>query len=227
MEYSLTYNACAPKDLINSNFSGDLNSVQFSRSVVSDSLRPHEPQHTRPPCPSPTPGVHPNPCPLSRWCHPTISSSVVPCSSCLQSFPASGSFLITRWPHNSSPRFLPKLVETRYLNRYLYTRVHCSIIHRCWKVDGSFSFSSQPMPNPALTVASLLKSCLYSNTGVLTHFSSRLNLSYDQKSDLFTHFFSIPSLLAIIDLFYEFGFLFQIPYISEIIWYFLSLTYLA
>ena len=67
-------------------------SVQFSRSVVSYSLRPHEPQHTRPPCP-PNPGVHPNSCPLSQRCHPTISSSVVPFSSCLQSFPASGSFL--------------------------------------------------------------------------------------------------------------------------------------
>ena len=59
---------------------------------MSDSLQPYEPQHARPPCPSPTPGVHPNPCPLSRWCHPTISSSVVPFSSCPQSFPASGSF---------------------------------------------------------------------------------------------------------------------------------------
>ena len=56
-------------------------------------LWPHEPQHTRPPCPSPTPGVHPNPCPLCWWCHPTISSSVVPFSSCPQSFPASGSLL--------------------------------------------------------------------------------------------------------------------------------------
>ena len=71
-------------------------SVQFSRSVVSDSLRPHEPQHTRPLCPSPTPGVHPNPCPLSRWCHPTISSSVVSFSSCPQSFPASGSFQMSQ-----------------------------------------------------------------------------------------------------------------------------------
>ena len=53
-------------------------SVQFSCSVVSGSFQPHEPQHARPPCPSPTPGVHPNPCPSSRWCHPTISSSVVP-----------------------------------------------------------------------------------------------------------------------------------------------------
>ena len=71
----------------------DLNvSVQFSRSVVSNSLRPHGPQHATPPCPSPTPGAHPNPCPLSRWCHPTISSSVVPFCFWLQSFPASGSF---------------------------------------------------------------------------------------------------------------------------------------
>ena len=66
--------------------------LQFSRSVVSNSLRPHEAQHTRPPCPLPTSGVHPNPCPSSWWCHPTISSSVVPFSSCPQSLPASGSF---------------------------------------------------------------------------------------------------------------------------------------
>ena len=69
--------------------------VQFSRSVVSDSLRPHELQHARPPCPSPAPRVHPNPCPLSRWCHPTIPSSVVSFSSCSQSFPASGSFQVS------------------------------------------------------------------------------------------------------------------------------------
>ena len=67
-----------------------LSSLQFSRSVVSDSLGPHEPQHTRPHCPSPSPRVHPNPCPSSQWCHPTISSSVIP--FCPQSFPASGSF---------------------------------------------------------------------------------------------------------------------------------------
>ena len=71
-------------------------SVQFSHSAVSDSLRPHESQHTRPPCPSPTPGVQPNSCPLSRWCHPTISSSVVP-YSCLQYFPALGSFLMSQF----------------------------------------------------------------------------------------------------------------------------------
>ena len=66
-----------------------LNSIQFS-SV--DSLRPHELQHTRPPCPSPTPGVHPNPCPSSWWCHPTISSTVIPFSSCPLIFSSSGSF---------------------------------------------------------------------------------------------------------------------------------------
>ena len=73
-----------------------ISSVQFSRSVVSDSLRPREPQHARSPCPSPTPGVHPNPCPLSWWCHPTISSSVIPFSSCPQSFSASGSFQMSQ-----------------------------------------------------------------------------------------------------------------------------------
>ena len=66
-------------------------SVLFSCSVMSDSLWPHEPQHARPPCPSPTPRVHPNSCPSSRWCHPTSSSSVVPFSSCPQSLPASRS----------------------------------------------------------------------------------------------------------------------------------------
>ena len=72
------------------------NSVQFIRSVVSNSLWPHEPQDARPPCPSSTPTVHPNLCPLSQWCHPTISASVIPFSSCPQSFPASGSFQMSQ-----------------------------------------------------------------------------------------------------------------------------------
>ena len=70
--------------------------VHFSHSVVSDSLRPHELQHARPPCPSPTPWVYPNPCPSSLWCHPAISSSVIPFSSCPQSLPASGSFPVSQ-----------------------------------------------------------------------------------------------------------------------------------
>ena len=73
-----------------------LSSAQFSCSVVSDSLRPHGLQQSRPPCLSPTPGVHSNSCPLSWWCHPTISSSVIPFSSCLQSFPTSGSFQMSQ-----------------------------------------------------------------------------------------------------------------------------------
>ena len=74
-----------------------LSSVQFSRSVVFDSLQPHEPQHARPPCLSPTPGAYSNSCPLSWWCNPTISSFVVPFSSCLQYFPALGSFPMSQF----------------------------------------------------------------------------------------------------------------------------------
>ena len=72
-------------------------SVQFSRSVVSDSLWPHGPQHSRLPCPSPTPRAYSDSCPFSWWCHPTISSSVVPFSSCFQSFPVSGSFPMSQF----------------------------------------------------------------------------------------------------------------------------------
>ena len=72
-------------------------SVHFSHTVMSDSLQPCRLQHARPPCPSPTPKVYPNSCPLSRWCHPTISSSVIPFPSSLQSFPASGSFSMSQF----------------------------------------------------------------------------------------------------------------------------------
>ena len=73
-----------------------MHSVQFSLLVMSDSLRPHGPQHARPPCPSPTPGVYPDPCPSSWWCHTTISSFVIPFFSYPQSFPASGSFQMSQ-----------------------------------------------------------------------------------------------------------------------------------
>ena len=91
-------------------------SVQFSRSVVSESLRPHESQHARPPCPSPTPRVHSDSRPSSQWCHPAISSSVIPVSSCPQSLPASESFPMSQlfaWGGQSTgvsalASFLPK-----------------------------------------------------------------------------------------------------------------------
>ena len=91
-------------------------SVQFSHSGVSNYMWPHESQHTRPPCTSPTPGVHPNSCPLSQRCHPAISSSIVPFSSCPQSLPASGSFPMSQlfaWCGQSTgvsalASFLPK-----------------------------------------------------------------------------------------------------------------------
>ena len=75
----------------------NISSVQFSRSIVSDSLWSHGLEHARPPCPPPTPIVYSKSSPLSQWCHPTISSSVVPFSSCLQSFPASGSFPMSQF----------------------------------------------------------------------------------------------------------------------------------
>ena len=78
-----------------------LSSVQFCCSVMSDFLQPHGAQHTRPPCLSPTPGVYSNSCPLSQWCHPTISSSIFPFSSRLQSFPALGSFQMSRFFESS------------------------------------------------------------------------------------------------------------------------------
>ena len=97
-----------------------VSSVQFSRSVVSDSLRPHESQHTRPPCPSPTPGVHSNSRPSSWWCHPAISSSAVPFSSCSQSLPvfSNESTLHMRWPKSWSlalASFLPRTHRTDLL----------------------------------------------------------------------------------------------------------------
>ena len=96
-------------------------SIQFSRSVVSDCLQPHESQHARPPCPSPTPRVHSNSCPSSWWCHPAISSSVIPFSSCPQSLPTSESFPMSQlftWGGQSIgvsalSSFLPKNTQGR------------------------------------------------------------------------------------------------------------------
>ena len=98
-------------------------SVQFSRSVVSDSLLPHELQHARPPCPSPTPGVHSNSRPSSRWCHPAISSSVVPFSSCPQSLLASESFPMSQLLHEVAKVLELLLPNTSFVSEaglYLY-----------------------------------------------------------------------------------------------------------
>ena len=83
----------------------DLSSVQFRHSVMSDFLWPHKSQHARPPCPIPTPGVHINSCASSPWCHPTISSSVIPFSSCPESLPASGSFPVSQLFHMRWPKY--------------------------------------------------------------------------------------------------------------------------
>ena len=93
--------------------------TQFSRSVVSDSLRPHESQHARPPCPSPTTRVYSNSCPSSRWCHPAISSSVVPFSF-PQTLPASGSFPVSQllaWGHTESTLIQHEFIEDLPFNR--------------------------------------------------------------------------------------------------------------
>ena len=100
-----------------------LSSVQFSRWVMSDSLWPHELEHTRPPCPSPTPGVHLNSRPSSRWCHPAISSSVVPFSSCPQSLPASESFPMSQLLHEVAKVLELLLPNTSFVSEaglYLY-----------------------------------------------------------------------------------------------------------
>ena len=101
---SLVWFPLMPRMYINNQTFGSKNSivllysVQLSCSVVSNPLWPHEPQHARPPCSSLASGVHPNPCPSSQWCHPTISSSVITFSSCFQSFPAQGLF---KWVSSS------------------------------------------------------------------------------------------------------------------------------
>ena len=108
-------------------------SIQFSRSVMSDSLQHYEPQHARPPCPSPTPGVYPNPCPLSWWCNPTISSSVFPFSSCSQSVPVSGSFPMSQLFSSGGQSILG-----------LLAKIKGSIFPFRWPKFWSFSFSISP-----------------------------------------------------------------------------------
>ena len=106
------------------NHRANSHSVQFSHSVVSDSLQPHGLQHARPPCPSPTPGVHSNSCPLSRWCHPAISSSVIPFSSCLQSVPPSGSFQMSQFFASGGQSIIGYLFYIDIVNFHVTLSIH-------------------------------------------------------------------------------------------------------
>ena len=134
--------------------------VQFSHSVVSHSLQPHGLQHSRPPCPSPTPGVYSNSFPLSRWCHPTISSSVVPFSCCLQSLPASESFPMSQFftsggqsiGVSASASILPKNIQDWFPLGW----------------TGWISLESSPMPQ-FKSINSLALSFLYSPTLTSIH----------------------------------------------------------
>ena len=143
-----------------------VSSVQFSHSVVYDSLWPHEPQHARPPCPSPTPGVHPNPCSLSRWCHPTILSSVVPFSSCPQSFPASGSFQMSQF---FTPGGQSIGVSASILVLPINTQDWSPLGWTCWiSLQSKDSQESSPIPQLKNINSSVL-SFLYSATLTSIH----------------------------------------------------------
>ena len=154
-------------------------SVQFSHSVVSDSLRPHKLQHARPPCPSPTPGVYPDSCPLSLWCHLTISSSVVPFSSCLQSSQHQGLF---KWV--SSLHQVAKILEFQLQHQSLQWTPRIDLLQDglggspCSPRDSPESF-----PTPQFkSINSLLLSFLYSPT--LTSIHDYLKNHSLDKTDL-------------------------------------------
>ena len=137
-----------------------LSSLQFSHSVKSNSLWPHGLQHTRLLCPSPTPRAYSNSCPLSRWCHPTISSSVIPFSSCLQSFPASGSFLVSQLfasigqsiGASASASVLPMNIQDWFPLRLTkgLSRVFCNTTVQKHQFFGA-QFSSQSNSHPYMT----------------------------------------------------------------------------
>ena len=149
-----------------SRYTWGISSVQFSRSVVSDSLRPHESQHARPPCPSPTPGVHPDPRPSSQWHHPAISSSVIPFSSCPQSLPASESFSMSQlfaWGGQSTgvsalASFLPKNTQDwSPLEWTGWISLCTSSLIRLWSYEVKYMLASMSFhPSPNLDIATVL-----------------------------------------------------------------------
>ena len=142
----------------------DAISVQFSHSVVSNSLWPPVLQHARPLCPLPTPRVYSNSCPLSQWCHPTISSSVVPFSSCLQSFPASGSFQMSQWKETKEPLDESEKGEWKswLKTQHSKTKIMAPGPITSWQIDGKNAnsdrlFSWAPKSLWMVTVAMKLK----------------------------------------------------------------------
>ena len=145
-----------------------VSSVQFSRSVVSDSLRPHEPQHAKPPCPSPTPRVHLNPCPLSQWCHPTISSSVVPLLLPPSIFPSirvfsNESVLRIKWPKYWSFSF--SISPSNEYSGLISFRMNCLNLLPC-----SPRGSQESSPTPQFkSINSSVLSFLYSPTLTSIH----------------------------------------------------------
>ena len=141
--------------------------ISFSFSSVAQTLlRPHEPQHARPPYPLPTSRVHPNPCPLSQWCHPTISSSVIPFSSCLQSFPASGAFPMSQlFPSDSQSIGVSALTSVLPMNTQDWSPVGGLIGSPCSPRD---SQESSPTPQFKSMNSSAL-SFLYSPTLTSIH----------------------------------------------------------
>ena len=141
-------------------------SVQFSCSVVSKSLRPHGLQQTRLPCPSPTSGAYSDSCPSSRWCHPTISSSVVPFFSCLRSFPASGSFPMSQFFH-----LVAKVLEFQLQHQSFQWIFRTDFLYY-WLVGSPYSpkDSQEPSPTPQFkSINSSVLSFVYSPTLTFIH----------------------------------------------------------
>ena len=180
-------------------------SVQFSHSVVSDSLRPHESQHARPPCPSPTPGVYSNSCPSSRWCHPTISSSIVPFSSCPQSLLASWFFPWVSSLHqvakvlefqlqHQSFQWIPRTVSLRmdWLDLLAVQGTLKSLLqHHSWKAS-VFQHSaffliqlSHPYMTTGKTIAFTRQTFVDKVMSLLFNMMSRLVITFLPRSKLF------------------------------------------